>query len=234
MSDIIEEFLAEFLAQDTKEDGFATLVDSEGHPYVANLNEKEKARYAETKKPLSKVKTEKKEPDNVIELPKKKPETTGEKGETGKGAEVVSLRGKKLSKEDVNTFYEKQKTLADIKNFFSDNDYELSDYDGVGIWYKNGTYKHYDGESKPIDFKKALKESGIKAVTLESDWGMTYYGKDNEIIMRNSQTDEIKSMADLKKEGIYENDTWVVDDVKTQNLAQDSALDKYLDNVNLF
>ena len=71
MSDIIEEFLAEFLAQDTKEDGFATLVDSEGHPYVANLNPKEKERYSETKKPLSKVKKE--------------------KGEEKKGAEVVEL-----------------------------------------------------------------------------------------------------------------------------------------------
>lgn len=59
MSDIIEEFLAEFLAQDTKEDGFATLVDGEGHPYVANLNPKEKSRYEETKKPLSQVKKEK-------------------------------------------------------------------------------------------------------------------------------------------------------------------------------
>ena len=61
MSDIIEEFLAEFLAQDTKEDGFATLVDGEGHPYVANLNPKEKSRYEETKKPLSQVKKEKTE-----------------------------------------------------------------------------------------------------------------------------------------------------------------------------
>ena len=60
MSDIIEEFLAEFLAQDSKKDGFATLVDSEGHPYVANLNPKEKSRYEETKKPLSQVKKEEK------------------------------------------------------------------------------------------------------------------------------------------------------------------------------
>ena len=69
MSDIIEEFLAEFLAQDTKEDGFATLVDSEGHPYVANLNPKEKSRYEETKKPLSQVKKEsEKKGAEVIEL----------------------------------------------------------------------------------------------------------------------------------------------------------------------
>lgn len=61
MSDIIEEFLAEFLAQDSKKDGFATLVDGEGHPYVANLNPKEKSRYEETKKPLSQVNKEKSE-----------------------------------------------------------------------------------------------------------------------------------------------------------------------------
>ena len=72
MSDIIEEFLAEFLAQDTKEDGFATLVDGEGHPYVPNLNPKEKSRYEETKKPLSQVKKEQKEAEK-------------------KGAEVVEL-----------------------------------------------------------------------------------------------------------------------------------------------
>ena len=41
-------------------DGFATLVDSEGQPYVANLNPKEKERYSETGKPLSQVKKEEK------------------------------------------------------------------------------------------------------------------------------------------------------------------------------
>ena len=98
MSDIIEEFLAEFLAQDTMKDGFATLVDGEGHPYVANLNPTEKERYSETKKPLSQVKkekTEEKKPDNVIELPKKKVEGEGQKGESNKGAEVVNLKGEK-------------------------------------------------------------------------------------------------------------------------------------------
>ena len=89
MSDIIEEFLAEFLAQDTKEDGFATLVDGEGHPYVANLNPKEKSRYEETKKPLSKVKKEKGEEAKKTEE-KKKPESE-KKG----GAEVVELHPEK-------------------------------------------------------------------------------------------------------------------------------------------
>lgn len=97
-----QQFLEEFLrngaskgiAQDTMKDGFATLVDSEGQPYVANLNPKEKERYEETKKPLSKVKKEKgdeskKEPESKKTEEKKKPET--EK----KGAEVVELHPEK-------------------------------------------------------------------------------------------------------------------------------------------
>lgn len=187
----VQQFLEEFLAagrnmaQDSKEDGFATLTDGNGNTYVAQMNESEKTRYKETGKKLSQVKKEK-----DIE------------------------RGKKLSDEDVNSFYEKQKTLSDIKYVFSDMDYNLTDEDGVGIWYKDGRYRHFNGEDEPADFRKALKESGIKAITLESGWGMTYYGKDDEVIMRNTTTDETKTMADLKKEGIYENDLWVVDDVK--------------------
>lgn len=93
-----QKFLTEFLeagratvAQDTMKDGFATLVDSEGQPYVANLNPKEKERYEETKKPLSKVKKEKgeegkKEPESQKTEEKKKPEAE-KKG----GAEVIEL-----------------------------------------------------------------------------------------------------------------------------------------------
>ena len=61
-----EEFLQDFLAngamaQDTKEDGFATLTDKNGNTYVAQMNEAEKTRYKETGKKLSQVKKEQKE-----------------------------------------------------------------------------------------------------------------------------------------------------------------------------
>lgn len=97
-----QKFLTEFLeagratvAQDTMKDGFATLVDGEGQPYVANLNPKEKERYEETKKPLSKIKKEKgeegkKEPEAKKTEEKKKPESE-KKG----GAEVIELHPEK-------------------------------------------------------------------------------------------------------------------------------------------
>lgn len=220
-----QQFLTEFLeagkatiAQD--EDGFVTLTDKNGNAYVAQTSESEKKRYEKTGKKLSQVKKKKKESEKNTDTTEKKEEKQDFE------------RGKKLSEEDINTFYEKQKTLADMKKLFSDNDYELSENDSVGMWYKDGSYKHFDTENDPKDFKKALKESGIKSITLESDWGMTYYGKDNEIIMRNGQTDEKKTMADLKKEGIYQYDTWFVDDVKENGMAQDS-LDTFLKNISV-
>ncbi|WP_405328014.1 hypothetical protein [Ruminobacter sp.] len=81
-----QQFLKEFLAagmsmaQDTKEDGFATLTDKNGNTYVAQMNESEKTRYKETGKPLSKVKKEESE---------KKPEAKKEDTEKETKRDVV-------------------------------------------------------------------------------------------------------------------------------------------------
>lgn len=158
MSDIIEEFLAEFLAQDTMKDGFATLVDSEGHPYVANLNPKEKDRYEETKKPLSKVKKEsEKKPENVIELPKKKAESEGRKGESNKGAEVVNLKGEKEPEKKFKvSLYGKEQELTKsevedaIKKIDKDIDSSLDNVIDL-----QGDLKNYQ---KELNEAKVLKE----------------------------------------------------------------------------
>ena len=56
--DLVRELLSSNrgIAQDTMEDGFTTLHTKEGIPYIANLDPEEKARYSETKIPLSKIK----------------------------------------------------------------------------------------------------------------------------------------------------------------------------------
>ena len=56
--DLVRELLSSnrSIAQDTMEDGFTTLHTKEGVPYIANLDPEEKARYSETKIPLSKIK----------------------------------------------------------------------------------------------------------------------------------------------------------------------------------
>jgi len=60
MEDLVNELLSSnrSIAQDTMEDGFTTLHTKEGVPYIANLDPEEKARYSETKIPLSKIKKE--------------------------------------------------------------------------------------------------------------------------------------------------------------------------------
>ena len=90
-----QKFLTEFLeagraavAQDTMKDGFATLVDSEGQPYVANLNPKEKTRYKETGKKLSQVKKEQKE------AAEKKSEKTDKETKRDVVDHLVKLGGK--------------------------------------------------------------------------------------------------------------------------------------------
>lgn len=87
------------IAQDTKEDGFATLVDSEGQPYVANLNPKEKSRYSETGKPLSQVKKEEKakkeqEQKEVEEKAKKEAEAKKKVEEEAKKKETKQPKKK--------------------------------------------------------------------------------------------------------------------------------------------
>lgn len=138
-----QEFLTEFLeagkatiAQDTMKDGFATLVDSEGKPFVANLNPKEKERYKETGKPLSKVKKEKgeegkKEPEAKKTEEKKKPESEQDltKAEIKKKLKNLYERAKKelhkeLKKRRERTTGEK---LSDEEIEKSIKDYEKYD-----------------------------------------------------------------------------------------------------------
>ena len=122
-----QEFLTEFLeagratiAQDTMKDGFATLVDSEGHPYVANLNEKEKARYKETKKPLSQVKKEKGEEGKKEPEAKKTEEKKTEEKSEKKGAEE-KISFKDRLKKIVNLPFTKSKSESPYVDY--DKDY---------------------------------------------------------------------------------------------------------------
>ena len=143
MSDIIEEFLAEFLAQDDAyETGFATLTDKEGHPYVAHLDsgtgkEGKKDEKKGEKKPESEKKTE--------EKPEKK------------GAEVVNLKGEKEPEKKFKvSLYGKEQELTKsevedaIKKIDKDIDSSLDNVIDL-----QGDLKNYQ---KELNEAKALKE----------------------------------------------------------------------------
>lgn len=109
------------MAEDTKEDGFATLVDSEGQPYVANLNPKEKERYKETGKKLSQVKKEekaKKEQEQKEAEEKAKKEAEAKKKaeeEAKKKGTSEKLNFKDRLKRLLNTPFKRKSGMGDFQ-----------------------------------------------------------------------------------------------------------------------
>ena len=252
MSDIIEEFLAEFLAQDTMKDGFATLVDSEGHPYVANLNPKEKERYSETKKPLSQVKKEKaeegkKEPEAKKTEEKKKPESEKKvKFNVGNiNYEFTEEEAEKQlryndkyipeSEKQLKEFTEKKKTIdkeretvEPLDKFYSDYKKALDKFDDDSYLAAASYFNKYK------DRFGYLKGQALK--TVKNDTGFDYdrtekrqkeYSDKAKNLFRESVTlrDQIESSKnDIKQRTDVSNSL-------RKALAQDS-LDLFINNVN--
>lgn len=237
MSDIIEEFLAEFLAQDTKEDGFATLVDGEGHPYVANLNPKEKSRYEETKKPLSQVKKEKgeegkKEPEAKKTEEKKKPESEQDltKAEIKKKLKNLYERAKKELHKELRK--KRERTTGEK---LSDEEIEKSIKD----------YEKYDNlkyvSDKPI-FRLMSNLNNAKKITPELLKDVKdFFGK-NQLSMDSADFAEIQTLLNELDNGNNGLDLFInnVNEEKVQNLkktigiAQDSALTSYFEDIEIY
>ena len=203
MSDIIEEFLAEFLAQDTMKDGFATLVDSEGHPYVANLNPKEKERYSETKKPLSQVKKEKaeegkKEPEAKKTEEKKKPESE-KKG----GAEVIELHPEKENGKKLN-FADKVKKIVSQEFRYAPGISAMGEFDAKYLEKQlNKLDPNEEGAEEALEeVDKAVKSGDIRQVRYVQN-AISHYANDKEgykrslKATRNSYKRTVKLYDDL-------------------------------------
>lgn len=198
MSDIIEEFLAEFLAQDTKEDGFATLVDSEGHPYVANLNPKEKERYSETKKPLSQVKKEKKETEGKKTEEKKKSEAE-KKG----GAEVIELHPEKENEKKLN-FADKVKKIVSQEFRYAPGISAMGEFDAKYLEKQlNKLDPHEEGAEEALEeVDKAVKSGDMRQVIAVQN-AISHYAHDKEgykrslKATRNSYKRTVKLYDDL-------------------------------------
>ena len=247
MSDIIEEFLAEFLAQDTKEDGFATLVDSEGHPYVANLNPKEKSRYEETKKPLSQVKKEKKETEGKKTEEKKKPEAEKKvKFNVGNiNYEFTEEEAEKQlryndkyipeSEKELKEFTEKKKTIdkeretvEPLDKFYSDYKKALDKFDDDSYLAAASYFNKYK------DRFGYLKGQALKTVK-------------NDTRLDHNKTEQRQKEYSEKAKDLFRQSSLLRDDIENTKkdlkrrvgmsdslrkaMAQDSALEKYFDNL---
>ena len=199
-----QQFLTEFLeagratiAQDTMKDGFATLVDSEGQPYVANLNPKEKSRYEETKKPLSQVKKEKGEEGKKETEAKKTEEKKKPESEKKGGAEVIELHPEKAKKYKVYIHgMEKDLTKTEVEDLIAREEDSRE------------TYKRYVKDWER-DIKSFEKEK-VDAEKIHGFWS-DYQSKGGELTPqqffdKNRSAYKITNRDDLKE--IADDNIW--------------------------
>ena len=210
MSDIIEEFLAEFLAQDDAyETGFATLHDKEGHPYVAHLDsgtgkEEKSDKKSESEQDLTKAEIKKKlknlyeraKKELHKELRKKRERTTGEK----LSDEEIEKSIKDYEKYD-NLKYVSDKPifrlmsnlnnakkitpelLKDVKDFFGKNRLSMDSADFAEI---QTLLNELDNGNNGLDLfinnvNEEKMQSLKKTIGLAQDNALTSYFEDIEI-----------------------------------------------------
>ena len=256
MSDIIEEFLAEFLAQDTMKDGFATLVDGEGHPYVANLNPKEKERFAETKKPLSQVKKDEKKPES-----EKKTEEKSEKKEPEKKIKVKMSKGeidftkeeaKKQLDNEKNDLEELQTENKDLKEKKKAADKEKVGVDALLKFYKDyvGTLNKFEEDSnlnasryyeKYKDRFTDLTGKELKQVKNDNRLDANMAQKNLDMLTEKEKDLFKKSYTYRNRieqnDGLIkfhkENIKGITDALKREDIAQDSILNSYFEDIEI-
>ena len=152
------------------------------------------------------------------------PEPNAKKAETKK-AETKKAAEKKPAKIELGTTYEiangqpfTKESLDTIKSYFGSldgNNDELSDdsSDQMSIWYNNGKFEVFTPESDPAELAQALNKKGIKMVVWDSGYGTTYCGSEKALQLRNPDTNEVKTLDELRREDLNPDSLWIVDDV---------------------
>lgn len=250
--ELIHKGLNDSLACD--EDGFVTLTDKEGNTYVAQTNKEERDRYEKTGKKLSQVKKEKTEKAGKSEGKKETKET--EK----KSAEVVELHPEKSKKYKVAPYgrvqemseEEVNKTIKDIKDTISKHEGYIQEYDDD----IKKSQKELDNANKMIKFWKDYKAQGSELSPGEflrnnkAKYNITSKSDLRDIDDDRLDADrvEAKIASEERRRGDAQND---IDICKSEQkslregineyqskikglektLAQDSALEKYFDNL---
>ena len=132
---------------------------------------------------------------------------------------------KKPAKIELGTTYEiangqpfTKESLDTIKSYFGSldgNNDELSDdsSDQMSIWYNNGKFAVFTPESDPAELAQALNKKGIKMVVWDNGYGTTYCGSEKALQLRNPDTNEVKTLDELRRTDLDPESLWIVDDV---------------------
>ena len=252
--DLVNDLIHQGKSLACDEDGFVTLTDKEGNSYVAQTNKEERERYESTGKKLSQVKKEEKEKAGKSEEKKETKET--EK----KSAEVVELHPEKSKKYKVAPYgrvqemseEEVNKTIKDIKDTISKHEGYIQEYDDD----IKKSQKELDNANKMIKFWKDYKAQGSELSPGEflrnnkAKYNITSKSDLRDIDDDRLDADrvEAKIASEERRRGDAQND---IDICKSEQkslregineyqskikglektLAQDSALEKYFDNL---
>ena len=240
------------------EDGFVTLTDKEGNSYVAQTNKEERERYESTGKKLSQVKKEEKtekagkskEKKETKETAKKSAEVVNLKGEKEpKQKFKVSLYGKKqeLTKSEVEDAIKKidkdidssLDNVIDLQGDLKNYQKELNEAKALKEFWMhyqnrrdtNKTPKEYLAERKSI-FSGISKSDVSDINNSEGDRAeakISAVGRYIDQITRGMV--DIQDTIKQSREYIQGQKEKMQSLKKTIGLAQDSALEKYFDNL---
>ena len=250
--DLVNDLIHQGKSLACDEDGFVTLTDKEGNSYVAQTNKEERDRYEKTGKKLSQVKKEEKagksqSKNETKETEKKSAEVVELHPEKSKKYKVAPYgRVQEMSEEEVN------KTIKDIKDTISKHEGYIQEYDDD----IKKSQKELDNANKMIKFWKDYKAQGSDLSPGEflrnnkSKYNITSKSDLRDIDDDRLDADRVeakiaseerrcgdarndidicKSEQKSLREGINEYQSKIKGLEKT--LAQDSALEKYFDNL---
>ena len=181
------------MAEDTKEDGFATLTDKNGNTYVAQMNESEKERYKETGKKLSQVKKE--------EKAKKEQEQKETEEKTRKEAEAKKKAEEEAKKKETE---QPKKNFKDRIKDIAYQDFKMTNTDW---WYEPKYVEQQLNKLDPEDpvtekalksVEEAIKTGDTRLIKSRID-GISHYANDKEKYLRSFKAtkDSFKSTVKL-------------------------------------
>ena len=250
--DLVNDLIHQGKSLACDEDGFVTLTDKEGNSYVAQTNKEERERYETSGKKLSQVKKEEKvgksqSKNETKETEKKSAEVVELHPEKSKKYKVAPYgRVQEMSEEEVN------KTIKDIKDTISKHEGYIQEYDDD----IKKSQKELDNANKMIKFWKDYKAQGDELSPGEflrnnkAKYNITSKSDLRDIDDDRLDADrvEAKIASEERRRGDAQND---IDICKSEQkslregineyqskikglektLAQDSALEKYFDNL---
>ena len=259
--DLVNELIHQGKSLACDEDGFVTLTDKEGNSYVAQTNKEERERYETTGKKLSQVKKEEKtEKAGKSEGKKETKKTTEKKPETEKKAETKTKKKFKIRVGNMDyefTREEAEKQLKYDEKYIPETKNEIKDFtekkksidkeretiDSLEKFYTEYK-KELDNFSTSLSAASYLNKNKDRFDYLK---GQALKIVKNDTRLDHNKTEQRQKEYSEKAKDLFRQSSLLRDNIENTKkdlkrrvgmqdslrkaMAQDSALEKYFDNL---